>query len=51
MKCEFCCESFENKETLKRHLHKKHGDEVKLAILEHPLKPETKKKKKQRAED
>ena len=40
--CEFCGEGFENREALGRHQRLKHGDKVKLAILEHPVRPKTK---------
>lgn len=44
LQCEFCPRKFERPEALRRHLHRKHRDKVKLAILEHPLRPETKEK-------
>jgi hypothetical protein len=44
LKCEFCGESFENQEELGRHLREKHRNKVKLAILEHPVRPKDKAK-------
>jgi len=44
--CEFCGESFEDQEALVRHLRKEHRNKVKLAKLEHPMKPKAKVKPK-----
>ena len=42
--CEFCGKRFEDLEALGKHVRLKHGDRVKLAILEHPVRPKGKAK-------
>ncbi len=39
LSCSLCGERFEGQEELNRHLRTKHGDRVKLTILEHPVRP------------